>query len=89
MCSSRPLGDGVYEVTTPGCYAVGQRLYLVGSAAQASARHVHDGFSDWLDGFLARRGSENGCSVKADAGALSEAVEHGVVHESLAAEPFH
>jgi len=34
MWSSRPLGDGSFEITTPGMgYEVGRRFYVAGSPA--------------------------------------------------------
>jgi hypothetical protein len=48
VCSSRPLGDGVYEITTPAPWCkVGHRLYEVGSAASYGVR-----YADWVDRLL-------------------------------------
>jgi hypothetical protein len=85
--SSRLDEDGTVTITAP-VYAtmpVGHTLAVCGSLAASRAQR---GFDDWLwlAAFLAT-GPQNGAhAVKADAGAVSEAIANGSVHPSLVLE---
>jgi hypothetical protein len=90
VCSSRPVeGEpGVYEVTTPGSYEVGHRLY---DTSVAGCRPGYGlSWPDWLMRLVApptsKRNAHNIGLDTAEA-ELALLVRLGLVHESLVEEP--
>ena len=90
MCSSRPVeGEpGVFEVTTPGCYEVGHRLYLHGAyTGRSPAAQAFEGYLARLALSRSGRAWNEGVRVLPPDGALAEEIANGCIHPSLIAEP--
>jgi hypothetical protein len=95
MCSSRHLGNGVYEVTTPCSWASPGHLLGTCSDWKQFEREEREAMQ-WLADYRARlvlaspnggRAWGEGIAVQPPDGALLEALQNGTVHESLVEEP--
>jgi hypothetical protein len=94
MCSSRYLGDGLYEITTPCSWASPGHLLGTHAGYRGLERELREA-QRHFDDFLARlalsqngngRAWGEGVAVQPPDEALAEAPPTGTVHESLVVE---